>query len=87
MFNSPTAMVFLIKSCFSSSSINSKQNFWGVPHLLPMRDFLIGQVTFVGYIGCNVPFWNFFSDILELVVYSECYCFVIPIIILHCVFI
>ena len=44
--------------------------------------FLIGQVTFVGYIGCNVPFWNFFSDILELGTYSECYCFVIPIIIL-----
>ena len=44
--------------------------------------FLIGQVTFVGYIGCNVPFWNFFSDILELGTYSECYCFVIPIIVL-----
>ena len=44
--------------------------------------FLMGQVTFVGYIGCNVPFWNFFSDILELGTYSECYCFVIPIIIL-----
>ena len=44
--------------------------------------FLTGQVTFVGYIGCNVPFWNFFSDILELGTYSECYCFVIPIIIL-----
>ena len=37
---------------------------------------------FVGYIGCNVPFWNVFSDILELGTYSECYCFVIPIIIL-----
>ena len=44
--------------------------------------FLIGQVTFVGYIGCNVPFCNFFSDVLELGTYSECYCFVIPIIIL-----
>ena len=37
---------------------------------------------FVGYIGCNVPFLNFFSDILELGTNSECYCFVILIIIL-----
>ena len=44
--------------------------------------FLIGQVTFIGYIGCNVPFWNFFSDISKLGTYSECYCFVIPTIIL-----
>ena len=27
---------FLINSCFSSSSINAKQKFWGVPHLLYM---------------------------------------------------
>ena len=33
---------------------------------------------FVGYIGCNVPFWKIFSDILD----CECSCFVIPIIIL-----
>ena len=44
--------------------------------------FFVGQVTFVGYIGCNIPFWNFFSDNLELGTYSKCYCFVIPIIIL-----
>ena len=34
------------------------------------------------YISCNVPFWNFLSDILELGAYSKCYCFVIPKIIL-----
>ena len=28
--------VFLIIICFSSSSINAKKKFWGVPHLLHM---------------------------------------------------
>ena len=58
----------------------------------PMRPFHFGinagfsffdrTSYFVGWIGCNVPLWNFFSDILELGTYSERYCFVIPIIIL-----
>ena len=37
---------------------------------------------FVGYIGCKVPFFVLFSDILELVTYRDCYWFEIPIIIL-----
>ena len=33
--------------CFSSSSINAKKKFWGVPHLFHMCDFLINTVYFV----------------------------------------
>ena len=36
IFYCPTLTAFLIKSCFSSSSINAKQKFWSVPHLLHM---------------------------------------------------
>ena len=36
IFYWPTSTVFLISSCFSSSPINAKQKFWGVPHLLQM---------------------------------------------------
>ena len=32
----PTSTVFLINSCFSSSSISAKQKLWGVSHLLHM---------------------------------------------------
>ena len=32
----PTSAVFWIIICFSSSSINAKKKFWGVPHLLHM---------------------------------------------------
>ena len=32
-FIGPHQQFFLIKSCFSISSINAKQKFWGVPHL------------------------------------------------------
>ena len=51
-----------------------------------MLDFLFFDRTsyFVGYIGCNLPFWNFSWDISELGTYNKCYCFVIPVVILHC---
>ena len=32
----PLQQFFLIKKCFSSSSINPKKKFWGVPYLLHM---------------------------------------------------
>ena len=50
---------------------------------LYMLDFqlcLTRKSYFIGYIGYIVPIWNFFSNILELGTYSECYCFVIAII-------
>ena len=36
IFHWPTSTAFLINSCFSSSSTNAKQEFWGVSHLLHM---------------------------------------------------
>ena len=36
VFYWPTSTVFLIIICFSSSSINAKKKFWGVPHFLHM---------------------------------------------------
>ena len=29
-----TATVFVLNNCFSSSSVNARNKFWGVPHLL-----------------------------------------------------
>ena len=53
----PTLTDFVIIICFSSSSINVKKIFWGVPHLLHMCDFIILRW-----------FWNFliisFTDLL-----------------------
>ena len=39
IFYWPTSTFILISSCFSSSSINTKQKFWGVPQLLCVCDF------------------------------------------------
>ena len=46
----PTSTVFLINSCFSSSSINAKQKLWDVPHLLHM-------CAIFSVIDCFESFW------------------------------
>ena len=52
MFYLPTLTVFLINSCFSTSSVNAKQKFCGVPHLLP--HLLLMCVIFKYYIKCVI---------------------------------
>ena len=47
IFYLPTLTVFLINSCFSNSSINAEQQFWGVPHLLHMCVIFVIILVFI----------------------------------------
>ena len=47
IFYLPTLTVFLINSCFSNSSINAEQQFWGVPHLFHMCVIFVIILVFI----------------------------------------
>ena len=64
VFYWPTSAVFLIIICFSSSSINAKKKFWGVPYLL----HICGIFTFLCSSVClcvsqSVCLWVFLQSI------------------------
>ena len=52
----PLQQFFLINSCFSSSSINARKKFWGVPHLLHM--FVILSFMYLFLFGLKGSLWK-----------------------------
>ena len=46
ILNWPSSAVFLINSCFKSSSINAKNKFWDVPHFLHMSVILLSYIYY-----------------------------------------
>ena len=53
-FIGPLQLFFLMNSCFSSSSINAKQKFWGVSHLLHMCVILLVFYKSRNYINISL---------------------------------
>ena len=62
----PTSTVYLINTCFPSSSINAKKKYRGVPHLLHI-------VIFLTYGDLSAPFLNVVSLCCNKCSYS-CHC-------------
>ena len=75
VFYWPTSTVFLVNIYFSSSSINAKKKFWGVPHLY-MRVILLYYSLFCIMLYndlCNFICNQLFGTIMSFMINSTCW--------------